>query len=264
MKGEKVVIIGGGVGPLAGTLLHNHIIENTLTDGTDQSHLDIYHFSRSSDIPDRTIAIESDSVEEPALGMYRTFKIAASSIEEEGKDAVGGIPCNSFHAPQIFDAFTELMKEFEPRISIINMVEVTVEEILKDYPHVQRIGIMSTTGTRKTKIYSDILQRSSLEVIQVPEGIQPELHDSIYNKEWGIKAISPISSNAKSNFERFSDYLIENGAEIIILGCTEIPLALPGKRYGDVPLIDPMVSLARALIRDANIAKLRPHHGIAG
>ena len=257
MKNERVIIIGGGVGPQAGTLLHNYIIENTLTDGTDQDHLEVYHFSRSSDIPDRTDAIENGTVEKPVLGMYKTFKIAAAAIDITQKHAVGGIPCNTFHAPEIFEKFENLMKEFEPKIQIVNMIEETIKEILKSHPTVQKVGLMSTTGTRKTGVYSNQLQIKGIEPVEIPEKIQDKLHDSIYNKEWGIKAVSPVSAKATANFEEFSNYLIKNDAEIIILGCTEIPLALPYKEYKDIPLIDPMVSLARALIREANIKKLK-------
>ena len=257
MNNEKIIIIGGGVGPQAGTVLHNYIIENTLTDGTDQDHLDVYHFSRSSDIPDRTDSLENGNVEKPALGMYKTFKIAASAINTAQRHAVGGIPCNTFHAPEIFKKFEKLIKEFEPKIKIVNMIEETIKEILKSYSTIQKVGLMSTTGTRKTGVYSDQLQKYGLDVIQVPEKIQSTLHDSIYNKKWGIKARTPVSTKARTKFEEFSDYLIKKGAEIIILGCTEIPLALPCRKYKDIPLIDPMVSLARALIREANSAKLK-------
>jgi len=257
MKNERVIIIGGGVGPQAGTLLHNYIIENTLTDGTDQDHLDVYHFSRSSDIPDRTDSLKNRTIEKPAMGMYRTFKIAASAINIEGRKAVGGVPCNTFHAPGIFEKFKKLMKEFEPEITIVNMIEETIKEILKSHPNVQKVGLLSTTGTRNAGIYSNHLQGMGIELVEVPENIQDKLHDSIYNKEWGIKALTPVSIKAKTNFEEFADYLIGNGAEIIIVGCTEIPLALPYKKYKDIPLIDPMVSLARALIMEANPEKLK-------
>ena len=50
MSREKIIVIGGGVGPMAGVALHGKIIENTLTDGTDQSHLEVFHFSRSPSI----------------------------------------------------------------------------------------------------------------------------------------------------------------------------------------------------------------------
>ncbi|MCK5675356.1 MAG: aspartate/glutamate racemase family protein [Spirochaetales bacterium] len=258
MNNEKVIIIGGGVGPQAGTILHNYIIENTLTNGTDQDHLDVYHFSRSSDIPDRTDSLKNGTTENPARGMYNTFQIASSAILIANKCAVGGIPCNTFHAPEIFDRFKKMMAGIKPEIKIINMIEETVQTVLQNYPDVKKTGIMSTTGTRKTRVYADQFQKNGIEVIQVPNDIQPKLHESIYNKEWGIKAVTPVSTKAKNNFKSYTDYLINNGAEIIILGCTEIPLALPYSKYKDIPLIDPMVSLARALILEANPAKLKP------
>ncbi len=257
MNNEKIIIIGGGVGPQAGTVLHNYIIENTLTDGTDQDHLDVYHFSRSSDIQDRTLALKYNKPMEPASGMYRTFKIAAASMDFENRKAVAGIPCNTFHAPAIFNTFLELMKEFTNKITVVNMIEETLNSILINLPNVNKIGIMSTTGTRDAGVYSKKLISSGFKIIEVPEEMQTELHNSIYNKEWGIKAVSPISNTAKNNFEKFSDYLIKNGAEIIILGCTEIPLAMPGRKYKGVPLVDPMKSLAKALIREANVKKLK-------
>ena len=50
---EKIIVIAGGVGPMAGVELHKKIIESTLTDGTDQTHIEVYHLSRSHDIQDR-------------------------------------------------------------------------------------------------------------------------------------------------------------------------------------------------------------------
>ena len=38
---EKLIIIGGGVGPMAGVELHKKIIENTKTSGKDQEHLQL-------------------------------------------------------------------------------------------------------------------------------------------------------------------------------------------------------------------------------
>ena len=211
MNNEKVIIIGGGVGPQAGTLLHNYIIENTLTNGTDQDHLDVYHFSRSSDIPDRTYSLENGTTENPANGMYNTFKIAASAIDVYQKNAVGGIPCNTFHAPEIFEKFINLMEVFKPKIEIVNMIEETVNEILKNYPTVQNIGLMSTTGTRKTGVYADQFQKKELKIIQVPLEIQEELHNSIYNKEWGIKAIFTIPTGPFLCFAIIKSVSIESG-----------------------------------------------------
>ena len=62
-----------------------------------------------------------------------------------------------------------------------------------------------------------------------------ELHDSIYNAQWGVKAVSPVSARARANFERGVRVLREKGAEAVLLGCTEIPLALPESRLDGVP-----------------------------
>lgn len=39
---------------------------------------------------------------------------------------------------------------------------------------------------------------------------------------------------------------------MIILGCTEIPLVFKESTYESVPLIDPVVALARALVENSN------------
>jgi aspartate racemase len=44
---------------------------------------------------------------------------------------------------------------------------------------------------------------------------------------------------------------------VIILGCTEIPLVLTDAAVGGIPLIDPTLILARALIREAAPDRLR-------
>ena len=41
---EKIIIIGGGVGPMAGVELHKKIIENTKTSGKDQDHLQVWQW----------------------------------------------------------------------------------------------------------------------------------------------------------------------------------------------------------------------------
>ena len=51
-KKDAIIGIGGGVGPAAGVALHSKIIENSLTDGTDQSHFEAIHVSLPDPNPD--------------------------------------------------------------------------------------------------------------------------------------------------------------------------------------------------------------------
>ena len=84
--------------------------------------------------------------------------------------------------------------------------------------------------------------------MEVPESMQADVHESIYNPEWGIKARVVVSKQARDNFLNYVEILRDGGAEIIILGCTEIPVALPEEKIEEVPLINPVVSLANAFI----------------
>ncbi|MOA59943.1 Asp/Glu/Hydantoin racemase [compost metagenome] len=53
------------------------------------------------------------------------------------------------------------------------------------------------------------------------------------------------------------DELKKGGAEIIVLGCTELPLALPENDHNGMTLIDPNRILARALIYAFSPGKLK-------
>ncbi len=259
---EKLICIGGGVGPMAGVNLHRKIIENTETNGTDQDHLEVHHFSRSHDIGDRTEFLLGIIEENPAYGMFRTVKVMIEAAKVVNKLPVIGIPCNTFHSPKIFNLFTELLNRNAVDAHVLNMTLETGKFIQNKFPDSKRIGLMSTTGTRKVGIYNHVLEPLGFNIIEIPGNMQDELHDSIYNKEWGIKAISPVSKKAQDNFVRYAELLSESGADVMILGCTEIPLALPEQKFNDIPLIDPVTALARAFIREVYPDKLSSIKGL--
>jgi aspartate racemase len=257
MANEKVVIIGGGVGPMAGVALHAKIIENTRTDGTDQSHLEIFHYSCSSLIPDRTEYLLGRVESNPALGMAEVFSRAWASLADTGKMAVGGVPCNTFHAPAVFEPFLSRLRAAGIGIPIVHMLEETRELLYRIVPGGGRIGVLSTTGTRNTRVYRDLLEQAGYRVLEIPEARQDDLQNAIYHREWGIKARSPVTETARSLVLELAGLLIRDGADAVVLGCTELPLALPERTLDGIPLADPVLALARALIREAAPEKLK-------
>ncbi len=265
MDGGPVLVIGGGVGPMAGVALHAKIIENTLTDGTDQSHLCVHHYSCPALVPDRTAWLLEPSAADPAAGMAKVFKAAARALGgvAPGSDAqkgvaVGGIPCNTFHAPAIFDRFIRMLTDAGIDIPVVNMLEESIESMRPSLAPGSVVGVLSTTGTRMSGVYDDLLARAGYRVMYVPQGEQILLHASIYDTAWGIKAVTPVSAHALETVQSLASRLIDRGAEGIILACTELPLALGGSEFRGVPLVDPVVALARALIREAAPGKLKP------
>ncbi len=243
---------------MAGVKLHELVIQQTLNGGIDQGHGRVIHISNSPEIPDRTKYLLGEIKDNPARALVCVMRSIEAAAEVLGCEAVVGIPCNTFHAPRIWNDFTRILKEGDVKVQVLHMLEETAEFIRENYPDMKNIGLMSTTGTRMVNVYGQILRPLGFNILEVPDGLQPELHDSIYNPSWGIKAVSPVTCKARGNFEKYAAILSDMGAEAIILGCTEIPLVLPEAKYKDTPFIDPMLALARALIRKTDPAKLKP------
>ena len=55
------------------------------------------------------------------------------------------------------------------------------------------------------------------------------------------------------------DELVETGCDAILLGCTEIPLAITEKKYRGVPILNASWMLAYELVRLADVTKLKPY-----
>lgn len=256
------LIIGGGVGPMAGVELHRRIIEQTRTDGADQDHFDLIHLSLASRVNDRTKYLLEGTGTNPGDQMAEIVEIGIRGLESEisGAElrAVVGIPCNTFHAPPIFDLFLERMGTLNPGITVVHMLKESLKLIRILQPEARTIGLMSTTGTRRSGVWHALLESEGYTVLKLDEADQESLHETIYHPVWGLKAVSPVSGTARDRFETYAEKLIARGAEALVLGCTEIPLALPGMHFGGVTLIDPMLALARGMIRAAGPEKLRP------
>jgi len=255
---KRMIIIGGGVGPMAGVLLHKHIITQTVTGGTDQDHIDVIHLSYASRIEDRTRYLQGEVNDNPGLVMARILEEAYITVQRFDQEAAAGVPCSTFHADPILSVCRTYLRNNCPNLSLVNMLQETISYIQARIPKCRKLGMLSTTGTRQSRVWEKALDRAGISLIHIPEELQDRLHQDIYNKKWGIKALSRASSGVKSDLEGFCKMLINEGAEGIVLGCTEIPLAFSIDSFLGIPLIDPMIALARGLVRQADPDKLLP------
>ncbi len=235
----------GGIGPLAGIDLFQKITEQTYA-FSDQEHLPVLLYSTPGNIPDRTDFLEGKIQSNPGIALAKV----CIELSNAGAEIIG-VPCNTAHAPVIFNKMLELIEKLNCKMKIIHMVDETVEYIKYKIPQKQAIGILSTTGTYKQKIYYNRLLRDNyIPVIPDPD-IQNLVHNSIYHPEYGIKTQNgKITRTAKSQLYDVMNIMKQQGAKAIILGCTEIPLAVQQTRYKNMILIDPSKILAKALIRE--------------
>lgn len=245
--------IVGGVGPLAGIDIVQKIIEETKAN-KDQDHLSVLLFSLPCQIPDRTEYLVGKIQESPATSITSIIKRLSAAGA-----TYAAIPCNTAHAPLIFDQIQKNIEEEAIPILLISMIEYTVKYIQSKYPG-KKVGILSTTGTWKEGIYRNALRSQGIEIVEPDEVLQTQVHAAIYDKAYGIKAqSSPVNPKAVAELEKVATVLASNGAEVLILGCTELPLAFTEQSWNNIPLIDPNRILARSLIGLMDPSKLRDY-----
>ena len=254
MQDETMIGIVGGVGPYAGVDLMEKILDQTEA-RSDQEHLSIALISLPGRIEERTAFLLGETDNNPAEVV---FEIVVK-LEQIGAGIVG-IPCNTMHSSRIFDLLLKKMKDTKSNVKLIHMINEVAEFVQTNHPKIKNIGLLCTTGTYKTRVYSDCLEPRGFNVIVPDEASQENLvQNAVFDRTYGIKAQSnPVTKDAKAKLLQAIHYLEQQGAEAIILGCTEIPLAITDKKIGSATIIDPTLILARALIRRINPDKLKP------
>ncbi|BBM88741.1 aspartate racemase [Spirochaetota bacterium] len=284
----KTIGIIGGVGPVAGVDIIEKICIHTVAK-TDQEHIPIILFSKPNEIADRTEYLlhthknhtpaHLTAPSETATATRKTdsnhHKITTDSKSDLANPglAIGnialelyrtgaqiiGIPCNTAHAPPIFHEIEQITQPLikTHTLKLINMITATLETLVKNHPHLKKIGLFATQGTYSANIYEHNATKLGLTIINPQPEDRKKIHDAIYHPAYGIKAHFPVTRQAITVFETISKKLIATGAEAIIMGCTEVPLAMKYISLA-VPKIDPTEVLARTLIYHAAPHKLKP------
>jgi|TARA_B100000929_G_scaffold49211_1_gene35683 aspartate racemase len=243
---EKTMIgVVGGMGPYAGLDLVQKIFNETNAK-TDQDHIPVSMISIPHSIEDRTKFLLDNSLKNPAIAITEIIH----KLRGQGATVIG-MPCNTAHAGPIFD---EIQNRIPSDIFFVHMIQEVVRHIKNQYSSIQNVGILATTGTIKAKVYHDEMIDNKLNPITISQDEQDSIVEpAIYDKGFGIKAYSnPVKLEARGKLETAVKLLFNEGAEVVILGCTEIPLALPESNYNGIPLIDSTAILARALILNSN------------
>ena len=255
---SKIGVVAG-VGPFAGLDLLTKIAAQTVA-RTDQEHLTVLSISQPSAIPDRTAFLLGKSGINPAQPILAQLE----QLEQLGA-TVAGIPCNTAHAPQIFDRIMQGLVSAGSRLQLLNMIGEVGAALQRHYPAVATVGVLSTTGTAQARVYPQILEPLGYNVLTPDLQLQEQsIHPAIYDRRYGIKALGYATARARDGILQGVVDLRSRGAQAIILGCTELPLAFPEREIEDLPLIDSTLILARALIDAVESPKLRPWHHQSG
>jgi len=232
MSRKIAVGILGGMGPAATLALYERILALTPAE-RDQDHIRVIIDSNPK-IPDRTAAILGDG-ESPLPAMIE----GARTLERAGANVLV-IPCNTAH-----HWLLPLRESIS--IPIINMVGETAAEVAGYTPPFQKVALLATTGTINTALYQQALAEKGITVLvpttQEQDAIMDVIH-RIKGKDHMVKGqILPVVQS-----------LLDQGAQGLILGCTELSLVV---EEGDLrcPLFDPLAVLARRAVEWARLGE---------
>ncbi|WP_264551474.1 aspartate/glutamate racemase family protein [Flavobacterium sp. N2038] len=113
-------------------------------------------------------------------------------------------------------------------LPIIHIASVTAVEIQKQ--KLKKVALLGTKFTMELDFFKDKLIAKGIEVI-IPE--KQEDKDFIHYTVFEELGRGIVTAESKKRYLEISNQLIKDGAEGIILGCTEIPLII---KENDVPV----------------------------
>lgn len=233
---KKIIGVIGGLGPLATAHFMELVIE--MTDAKrDQENVDMVVYSFPS-IPDRTGYILGSNLKSPLPGL----KSVAHALVRQKVTCIA-IPCVTAHY------FHKELQSTIP-VPILNGVVETVK-LLKEQG-IKKVGIMATDGTIRSQLLSKELDYAGIIPVIPSKKRQEDVMHLIYEN---VKAGKPAELE---RFRRVQQELMDCGAEVILLGCTELSLI---KRDHDIGpgFIDVMEVLARESVLRCG-KKLKPEY----
>ena len=222
---KKIIGVIGGMGPIATSHFMELIIR--MTDAkTDQEHLDMIIYNIPS-IPDRTAYILDHSKPTPLPEIIRIGR----KLEEAGAEYLS-MPCITAHS-----FMGELKKALH--VPFLNIVEETSKTLKES--GIEKAGIMATDGTVRNALFQMALIEHGIEPVLPSAQRQKDVMHIIYEN---VKANKPVEMD---RFRLVEEELKGNGAQAIILGCTELSLVKRDEAIGH-GFLDGMEVLAQKAV----------------
>jgi aspartate racemase len=236
---KKTLGIIGGMGAPATSLFFDSIIkEFPCVD--DRDYLEIFVHNNSK-IPDRTAAILHQK-ESPLNEILRS----AMLFDSLHVDYIVMACVTSYY-------YAKTIQERLKYSTIIDILSTTSEYINLNPNAVTKVGILASTGAIKTKLWQNELSKYSIESIILPDMYQEKyIMDTIYGTD-GLKS-GNLSQQNKNKIIMASNYLIEQGSQMILAGCSEIPMIINQEDVG-VAFIDSFKVLRNKIYSNCYNAK---------
>jgi len=239
----------GGMGTQAGLDFCNKIA--ILNRGKIDQEYPLFILYNKSDIPGRpeSIGVQTGNISNKSKNKDSKIKynkvlkslLKGCKLLEKNKCKFIVIPCNTAHY-----WFEDLQRNIS--IPIINMPKEVFEFTKKNCKKNSKIGLLATEGTLKTNVYHNYFNKS-YDIIQPSENLQKKS----VNKAIKFVKMGNVKAAAKT-IKPAINYLIKKKCKKIILGCTELPIAIFAfKSFQNIKsskiFLDPNLILANSAMR---------------
>lgn len=215
----------GGLGPMA-TAYFLELITSMTDAERDQDHLQMM-ICHAPNIPDRTAYILGKSDDDPLPGFIR----AGQTLKSLGVDLLA-IPCVTAHY---------FHSEIERQIGLKTLHTVRECVSLLSEAGAKKVGILATEGTVSSGLFQKELREKSITAILPTDEEQKLISRMIFSD---IKCGNAPDMNA---FNKVCESLRSRGAEVLVLGCTELSLIKRDHELGD-GFADVLEILAKAAL----------------
>jgi aspartate racemase len=217
----------GGMGPAASAEFATRLIQQTPAT-CDQEHIPFVLWNEPR-VPDRSTAMRAGN-DDPLQWLedcIRGLKFAGCSCVV--------IPCNSAHF--WYDKLVKL------GVPIIHIVDSIADELRRLKINNATIGVIGTQGTIECGIYQHRLEQQGWTCI-VPD--RAEMDFFVQPAIDFIKAGKITESQLL--LMKVIHSLIDRGARAVVLGCTELPLAIRITQEDNTPIVNSIDSLVQAVL----------------
>ncbi|MBA3591533.1 amino acid racemase [Methylibium sp.] len=226
-----VVGVLGGMGPLATLDFMRKMLEATPA-ACDQEHVPVV-VSSIPQVPDRTAAFRGEGISPVAAMIASGRRLAAAGA------GLAVIPCNTAHL-----WFNEVQQALG--LPMLHMVDAALSEAMSLAGPGARLGLLATDATLASGLYVN-RTRAGRPAHQI-HWLLPTAGEMLSLVIPGIAAVKAGElARAGGLLQAAAQALAQRGAQALVLGCTEIPLAL-GKGNAPLPIIDPTAALARQAV----------------
>ncbi len=217
----------GGMGPLATVDLMRKIIERTPA-RSDADHMPML-VANFPQIPAR-LAAWARRDDTPLAPM-----IAALNILETGGATLGVIACNTAHL--WFEAM-----QASTRVPLLHIADASIAALRQRKPLPRTVGLLATSPTLEGRLYHARLEAAGFVALAPDEATQRALVDT------AIEAVKRNDLDGARTLARgAAAALLAAGADCLLLGCTEMPIALDGSAFM-ADSVDPTAALADACV----------------